>query len=189
MPLPPRDWNSLLDDRNRILWDEIKVFDVNDSLSWGMAPGEQYTYNRKRRNPCCPREPAGDFDIHLLKRKHNIVNVISLLTSEGPERYYQNCNFSSILWLPVHDRRPPSLRQLSLAIASIEASRVNNEKCYVYCRYGIGRSPTMVIGYLMKSLGYTYSSAYSLITDIRPIIGGSGVHTITPEQIDFLKSL
>lgn len=53
------------------------------------------------------------------------------------------------LWLPVRDHAAPSLVQLELGAAFIDAVAALGGKVYVHCRQGHGRSPTVAAAYFI----------------------------------------
>lgn len=52
----------------------------------------------------------------------------------------------------------------------IEAARSCRGACLVHCRYGISRSPSIVIGYLMVREGLRFAEAFDFVRRLRPII-------------------
>ena len=84
------------------------------------------------------------------------------------------------LWLPVIDQQAPSVGQLQLGVETLVFFVTNQIKVYVHCRWGHGRSVSLVIAYLI-STGMTFEEAHSLVKAKRPEI-----HLETV-QIDALK--
>lgn len=72
------------------------------------------------------------------------------------------------LWLPVVDGHAPSQTQLDIGTAAMEAAIKDGKKVYVHCRNGHGRSPTVVIAYLVRFGGMTLDEARSLVQERRP---------------------
>ena len=53
------------------------------------------------------------------------------------------------------------------AFAFIELARRNKQKILIHCKLGISRSPSILIGYLIKYMGYTTESAIDFLKSIR----------------------
>src|SRR5258706_10467036 len=53
-------------------------------------------------------------------------------------------------WIPVVDRGVPNNCQFALATSIINEAVTNNQKVFVHCKNGHGRSPTIVAAYLIR---------------------------------------
>ena len=53
------------------------------------------------------------------------------------------------------------------AFSFIEQARKNREKILIHCKLGISRSPTIIIGYLIKYMGYSTLSALNFLKSKR----------------------
>lgn len=73
------------------------------------------------------------------------------------------------LLLPVTDKYPPSIKQMQVGSKFIRQVIRNKGKVYVHCKYGHGRSPTLVAAYLVSE-GLGIDEAVNLITVARPEI-------------------
>lgn len=73
------------------------------------------------------------------------------------------------LWLPTIDKIAPSVEQIISGISLINEMVKLNKKIYVHCKYGHGRSPTLVAAYLI-SKGSSVSEAIETIKKARPEI-------------------
>jgi len=73
--------------------------------------------------------------------------------------------------LPTIDYTAPSLYDIETGITFIDKYASQNQSVYVHCKAGAGRSPTLVLCYLL-SKGYTRESAQKFIKDIRTQVNG-----------------
>lgn len=73
------------------------------------------------------------------------------------------------LWLPVKDKHAPSQEQLEVGVAMLEKLTKNDKKIYVHCKYGHGRSPTLVAAYFI-SQGMGVDDAIAKVKEARPEI-------------------
>jgi len=71
------------------------------------------------------------------------------------------------LWLPTIDHHAPSHTQLIIGIQTIRALVASKTKVYVHCRFGHGRSPSLVIAYFIAE-GMSYREAHALVKKQRP---------------------
>lgn len=73
------------------------------------------------------------------------------------------------LWLPVMDKQAPTQGQLAVGVSTLQKLVALNEKAYVHCARGHGRSPTLVAAYFIKK-GMGVGDAIDLIKEKRPSI-------------------
>lgn len=73
------------------------------------------------------------------------------------------------LWLPTKDKSAPNISQIMVAVNVITLAVKLDKKIYIHCRYGHGRSPTLIAAYFI-STGYTVSEAVTKIKEARPEI-------------------
>ncbi|MFA6098473.1 MAG: dual specificity protein phosphatase family protein [Patescibacteria group bacterium] len=74
------------------------------------------------------------------------------------------------LWLPVYDFTAPSQIQLKIGADFIANSVKNKMKCYIHCRAGEGRSPTLVAAYFVMRDNMKPEKAIKKIKTKRPLI-------------------
>ena len=122
-------------------------------------------------NMCCQVH----FDEELSKK--GVTADISL----EEERLDAPFGVESFLWLPTKDDRPPNPSQLQVGVDTIASLIKNGEKVYVHCKFGHGRSPTLVAAYLI-SQGKSVEDALSIIKEQRP-----SIH-LDPSQIKALEA-
>lgn len=85
------------------------------------------------------------------------------------ERQEQTPNIDTYLWLPVKDHYAPTQSQLDTGVAVINSLVKNQNKVYIHCRNGHGRSPTLVAAYFI-SQGTEVDEAIEKIRSKRPEI-------------------
>jgi protein-tyrosine phosphatase len=69
----------------------------------------------------------------------------------------KSANFEAY-YLPIVDEGAPDIEQLEKMIIWIEACIADDKKILIHCRYGIGRTGTLVIAFLFKN-GYSLRQA------------------------------
>jgi Dual specificity phosphatase, catalytic domain len=73
------------------------------------------------------------------------------------------------LWLPTIDGTPSTVEQLARGAKFIHEQTVSNRFVYVHCAAGLGRSPSLVIAYLMAR-GSSLEKAMDYVQQRRPFI-------------------
>lgn len=73
-------------------------------------------------------------------------------------------------WLPTKDHTPPTVNQLTIGVQTLDFFTQHNIVCYVHCKNGHGRAPTLVAAYLMRSQGFDIEQAVDFIKQQRPTI-------------------
>lgn len=73
-------------------------------------------------------------------------------------------------WIPVKDKESPSYDQLSIGSSIINEAVINKNTIYVHCKYGHGRSPTMVAAYFIRYLNMNVFEAIQFVSQQRPEI-------------------
>lgn len=107
----------------------------------------------------------------MLQRKTHVQLLLDIgITGEidlEEERQETPPKVDAYLWLPVTDKHAPTLGQLEIGVAAIEKMIKQGRKVFVHCKWGHGRSPTMVAAYLI-SAGSTPEKAMETIKSARP---------------------
>jgi len=111
-------------------------------------------------NMCCQTH----FDAKL--RDQGISADISLEKNHIDAPY----GVASFLWLPTEDNNPPQPEQFKIGIAALKTLEDLNIKVYVHCRFGHGRAPTLVAGYLIEAKGMSADEAMAFIKAKRPVM-------------------
>jgi protein-tyrosine phosphatase len=73
------------------------------------------------------------------------------------------------LYLPTVDNTAPSQAHIHQGVEFLEEELGKGGKVYVHCWEGLGRSPTLVAAYLVKT-GLTPDEAWKMIRRVRPFI-------------------
>ncbi len=107
---------------------------------------------------CC----EGHFRKSLLSKhiKADVNMEVTHLDSPFGAEYY--------LWLPTKDKTAPSLDKLYIGANFIKNLVEKKVKVYVHCKYGHGRSPTLLAAYLVLS-GMKPNEAWKFIRKKRRI--------------------
>lgn len=119
---------------------------------------------------CC----QGHFDARLVKKGIEADVSLEYDSIDTPRRVRY------FLWLPVRDHTAPSLETLKIGSTVLCELVKNKVKTYVHCKQGHGRSPTLVVAYLI-SQGKDWESSIEFIKRKRP-----SIH-LTKFQVKVLK--
>ena len=111
-------------------------------------------------NLCC----MADSHTQILLR-HGIKADIDLEI----ERQDQAPGVEVYLWLPVEDKKAPTLEQLKTGVAVIDSLVKNNIKVYIHCKNGHERSPVLLAAYFIF-VGMSIEEAIAKIKSKRPEI-------------------
>lgn len=71
--------------------------------------------------------------------------------------------------VPIIDMQPIPSEQMKEAVEWIK-NHISRYKIMVFCNAGIGRSPSVVIGYICCSLGYSFGDAVEFVAKRKPDI-------------------
>lgn len=99
----------------------------------------------------------------------------------GPCRTYKNYNIKQ-LHLPTIDGTAPSLKTIQKAINFMNEAGKNNEKVFVHCKVGMGRSATIVFCHLVANERISPKHALKLMKEKRPEITTSIVTYVPVKQ-------
>lgn len=87
----------------------------------------------------------------------------------GPIKAYELAGIKQ-LRIPLVDYTSPSLSQVDQCVAFIDRHVSQGEVVYVHCKAGRGRSPTIVLCWLIASRGLSPQAAEALLLSKRPQI-------------------
>ena len=103
-------------------------------------------------------------DLHKLGVR-GVVNTCE--EAEGPTDRYGELDIQQIR-IPTVDFTEPSLKDIELAIEFIDQCRSNSAAVYVHCKSGRGRSPTVVLCWLMRFHNLGPVEAHEILKQRRP---------------------
>ena len=107
-------------------------------------------------------------DIDRLK-ENNIKAIVNISTHIPC--YYKQDQLVDYLQLPLQDSVHENLlSHFETTFEYIQKKLFANENVLVHCQGGISRSPSFIIGYLMRYHGQNFQQAYSLVKEKRHII-------------------
>ncbi|CAF2536304.1 unnamed protein product [Rotaria sp. Silwood2] len=107
-------------------------------------------------------------DMNLLKQ-NNIKSIINISTSIPC--YYENETLFDYYKLPCNDLCKENIIQyFDKTFEYIQEKLLLNQNILIHCQGGISRSPSFIIGYLMKYHSKTFDQAYSIVKEKRKII-------------------
>ncbi len=107
-------------------------------------------------------------DLNVLK-KHQIQTIINISTSIPC--YFENEKYFEYLRLPCHDSPNQNILQyFETTFEYIHQKLSTKQNILVHCQGGVSRSPSFIIGYLMKFHSKSFDEAYNLVRDRRSIV-------------------
>ncbi|HWC73090.1 MAG TPA: dual specificity protein phosphatase [Gemmatimonadales bacterium] len=109
-----------------------------------------------------------------------VTHVVSLLGEHTPPRWLESA--ASVLWLPVRDRKAPTLSQLRAGVEFLEAARAAGHRVLVFCGTGSGRAPTMYAAWLLARDGGTPHQVIEALHARRAVV------LPTPKQLAALEA-
>jgi protein-tyrosine phosphatase len=110
-----------------------------------------------------------------LARQHGVTSVLCLqsdddLASRGLQwsvlwQFYMRLGLD-VIRVPITDfDKKDLLAHLDAAVAALHDALVDGGKVYVHCSAGLNRSPTVIIGYLVKHRGMALEEAVAWISE------------------------
>lgn len=79
-------------------------------------------------------------------------------------------DIDAYIWLPVIDGYAPNVVQFDIGTSTIHEAVSRRDRVYVHCKNGHGRSPTLVVAYLVRYQGFDLDGAIKFIQVRRPEI-------------------
>jgi len=120
--------------------------------------------------------PRAIGDVERLRRESAITAVLNLQTDEDMdsvkldwrllEAHYRACSID-LLRLPVKEEQIELREKLPGCVRTLSALIAGGRTVYLHCTEGIGRSPTVAIGYLHWSLVWEFDAAVSHVKQAR----------------------
>ncbi|CAF1597814.1 unnamed protein product [Adineta steineri] len=107
-------------------------------------------------------------NINLLKQ-NNIQTIINISTSIPC--YFENEKCFDYQQLPCHDSSSQNILQyFETTFEYMDEKLSSNKNILVHCQGGVSRSPSFIIGYLMKYHSKTFDEAHQLVKSKRNIV-------------------
>ena len=97
-----------------------------------------------------------------------ITNILNLMKEFDDSIF--NLSGNNYCYLPVIDDTAPTESELTEGVKFIQNSILNNEKVYVHCAAGVGRSVTIVAAWLIKEKNLSVETSLDKIRINRPFI-------------------
>jgi protein-tyrosine phosphatase len=120
--------------------------------------------------------PQAIADIERLRQASAITAVLNLQTDEDMrsvnlhwqplEAHYQASGIN-LLRLPMKEEQSELREKLPQCVRTLDALIATGRTVYLHCTEGVGRSPTVAIGYLHWSLGWGFDAAVSHVKQAR----------------------
>ncbi len=107
-------------------------------------------------------------DLNVLK-EHKIKTILNISTTLPC--YFENENIFEYRRLPCHDSpRQDILQYFETTFEYIHQQLSANRNILIHCQAGISRSPSFIIGYLMRYDSKTFEEAYNFVQSKRNIV-------------------
>lgn len=103
-------------------------------------------------------------------KEFNSLGVTVELNLSAEKKETPPDEIESYLWIPVVDGYAPTQKQFNIGSAAINEAVESGETVYVHCKNGHGRSPTMVVSYLIRYKNMEVAKAIDYISKRRPEI-------------------
>ena len=120
--------------------------------------------------------PATIEDIELLRRKLAVTAVLNLQTDEDMqatgldfrplEAHYRTVPLA-LVRVPMTEEQPVLREKLAECIRALDRLLAADQTVYLHCTAGIGRAPTVAVGYLHSRLDWPLDAAISHVKKLR----------------------
>ncbi|PIR98673.1 MAG: hypothetical protein COT88_00165 [Candidatus Colwellbacteria bacterium CG10_big_fil_rev_8_21_14_0_10_41_28] len=104
-------------------------------------------------------------DFNKTLRKEGVSAIISTEEHTSPPS-----DIEFYLHIPTKDTYSLSQDQLTIGVETIEELVFLKKKVYIHCTYGIGRSPTLLAAYLIKTRALSIDEAEQFLKEKRPVV-------------------
>jgi protein-tyrosine phosphatase len=120
--------------------------------------------------------PKTTDDIERFRRESAITAVLNLQTDEDmrsvrldwrPLEAHYRASGIHLLRLPVKEEQIKLREKLPDCVRALAGLITSGRTVYLHCTEGVGRSPTVAIGYLHWSLGWDFDAAVSYVKQAR----------------------
>lgn len=108
-------------------------------------------------------------DAYVMLQQLGIKVILNLSEFLDDSRFLSDFNVYNLHIASFKDwgHNPPTLEQMHQAVSIIQASLKSNHPVIVHCVHGLGRTGTIIAGYL-TTCGYTAQGAIDYIRTLRP---------------------
>ena len=133
-----------------------------------MNPSNSYPLKWITKQVAVGYAPRSQSDIDALRS--NTIDAVLNLCAECFDLHEIEADAGfSVHWLPVNDEGAPELDDARDALKWLDTMLAEDKKVLVHCRFGIGRTGTLVLAWLLKQ-GYTLEDAQEMLehTPARP---------------------
>ena len=93
--------------------------------------------------------PSSDADLDTIKQS-GIEVILNLCLEFGDLHEVERAAGFMVYWLPISDAYAPKLDELDYALGWLNDHVASGKKALVHCRFGVGRSGTIIAAYLLK---------------------------------------
>lgn len=93
--------------------------------------------------------------------------VVTLVGEAAPVPWLRSAE--SLLWLPVRDNHPPTMDQLRIGCAFLDAARSGGPATLISCGAGIGRATTLYLAWRIATTGEPLQRALDALRQLRPV--------------------
>jgi Dual specificity phosphatase, catalytic domain len=97
-----------------------------------------------------------------------VSRVVTLLGEAAPAPWLGSAE--SVLWLPVRDNHSPTVDQLRVGCAFLDAGRNGGPATLISCGAGIGRAATLYLAWRIATTGEPLEQALTALRRQRPIV-------------------
>ena len=116
-------------------------------------------------------------DIERLRRESAVTTVLNLQTDEDmhsvtldwqPLEAYYRASGIYLLRIPVKEEQIELRKKLPQCVCTLDRVLAGGHTVYLHCTEGVGRSPTVAIGYLHWCLCWGFDAAVTHVKELRP---------------------
>jgi protein-tyrosine phosphatase len=139
-------------------------------------PGDRLTYAQILPRLYVGSHPRTTDDIERLRREAGITAVLNIHTDEDMaavlldfppiEAHYETCRLI-LRRVPMLEQQPELRSKLCACIEALDELLAEGHIVYLHCTAGIGRAPTVAIGYLHYCLGWEWDTAVAHVKALR----------------------
>ena len=140
---------------------------MNDLTPKGRNDGHVFDYSVVTENIILGSDLCNGRGCREHEEEFKKLRITSEINLSAEKKETPPDNIESYMWLSVVDGYAPSEEQLDVGTAAINESVENRRIIYVHCTNGHGRSPTLVVAYLIRYKKLSVDDAIALIKQKR----------------------